>query len=64
MIILQPILLAILAGIRSTLKLIHKCEMAQKLDNDILRFVLGFFSHFSKKVGKNVRSKIRNKEKT
>jgi hypothetical protein len=38
--------------------------MAQKLDNDISRFVLGFFSHVSKKVGKNVRSKIRNKEKT
>lgn len=64
MIILQPILLAILAGIRSTLKLIHKGEMAQKLDNDILRFVLGFFSQVSKKVGKNVRSKIGNKEKT
>lgn len=64
MIILQPILLAILAGIRSTLKLILKCEMAQKLDNDVLRFVLGFFSQVSKKVGKIVRSKISNKEKT
>jgi hypothetical protein len=38
--------------------------MAQKPDYDILRFVLGFFSQVPKIVGKNVRSKIRNKEKT